>query len=91
MHSHESSASPQSAVSHGAVTHGAVPQGVISPPIKLLRLPRVVDMTGLQRSAIYAGMRAGTFPGSVRLSARAVAWREADVLAWCASRTRTGG
>ncbi|TXJ04654.1 MAG: AlpA family phage regulatory protein [Alicycliphilus sp.] len=75
MHLHESSASPQ----------GAAPQ-----PAKLIRLPRVEDLTGLKRSAIYASMRAGTFPGSVRLSARAVAWREADVLAWCASRTRTG-
>ena len=75
MHLHESSAS-----SH----QGAIPQTA-----RLVRLPRVSDMTGLQRSAIYAAMRAGTFPGSVRLSARAVAWREADVIAWCAARAST--
>lgn len=66
------------------------PQGAAPQPAKLIRLPRVEDLTGLKRSSIYARMRDKTFPGSVRLSARAVAWREADVLAWCASRTRTG-
>lgn len=69
-----------------ASTHGAAPQHA-----KLIRLPSVENLTGLKRSAIYAGMRAGTFPGSVRLAVRAVAWREAEVLAWCADRTKTGG
>lgn len=58
---------------------------------RLLRLPPVMALTGLGRSSIYAGMRAGTFPGSVRLSTRAVAWREAEVLEWCAARAKTGG
>lgn len=69
-----------------ASTHGAALQ-----PAKLIRLPSVEALTGLKRSSIYAGMRAGTFPGSVRLSVRAVAWREAEVLAWCADRTKTDG
>lgn len=69
-----------------ASTHGAALQSG-----KLIRLPSVENLTGLKRSAIYAAMRAGTFPGSVRLSVRAVAWREAEVLAWCADRTKTGG
>lgn len=69
-----------------ASAHGAAPQSA-----KLIRLNSVESLTGLRRSSIYAGMRAGTFPGSVRLSVRAVAWREAEVLAWCAARVKTGG
>ena len=46
-----------------ASTHGAALQSG-----KLIRLPSVENLTGLKRSAIYAAMRAGTFPGSVRLS-----------------------
>ena len=60
-------------------------------PGKLIRLPVVESHTGLKRSSIYKAMRERTFPGSVRLSARAVAWRESEVLAWCAERAKTGG
>ena len=67
-------------------THAATMQ-----PAKLIRLPAVENLTGLKRSSIYACMRAGTFPGSVRLSVRAVAWRESEVLAWCADRIKVGG
>lgn len=79
MHPHTQSP-PTSARTHSAALQ----------PAKLIRLPSVEDLTGLKRSAIYAAMRAGTFPGSVRLSARAVAWRESEVLAWCSERTKTG-
>lgn len=69
----------------------ANPHGAIHQPVKLIRLPAVENLTGLRRSSIYAAMRAGTFPGSVRLSIRAVAWRESEVLAWCADRVKVGG
>ncbi|HVL45781.1 MAG TPA: AlpA family transcriptional regulator [Acidovorax sp.] len=78
---HQASSSPPSASAQA--THGQ--------PARLIRLPAVEALTGLKRSSIYAGMRAGTFPGSVRLSIRAVAWRESEVLAWCAERAKTGG
>lgn len=57
-------------------------------PEKLLRLPEVESLTGLKKSSIYAGMGASppTFPNCIRLSARAVAWRESDILAWQALR-----
>lgn len=53
-------------------------------PEKLLRLPEVEILTGLKKSSIYAGMKASppTFPHCVRLSVRAVAWRESDIAAW---------
>jgi len=58
-------------------------------PGKLLRLPRVQDLTGFGKSSIYSGVKAGTFPAPVRLSARAVGWRESDIFQWIESRTET--
>lgn len=58
-------------------------------PGKLLRLPLVQDLTGFGKSSIYSGVRAGTFPAPVRLSARAVGWREADIFRWINERTST--
>lgn len=58
-------------------------------PAGLIRLPRVEELTSLKKSAIYAGVRARTFPSPVRLTTRAVAWREQDVLDWCESRLST--
>jgi len=62
-------------------------------PEKLLRLPEVESLTGLKKSSIYAGMKASppTFPYCVRLSSRAVAWRESDIATWQAQRQHTGG
>lgn len=62
-------------------------------PEKLLRLPAVESLTGLKKSSIYAGMKVSppTFPSCVRLSVRAVAWRESDIAAWQAKRPQTGG
>jgi prophage regulatory protein len=78
--------------------HGAPPQPndgrvTLTParPGKLIRLPLVEDRTGLGKSSIYAGVKAGTFPAPVRLSARAVAWRESDIDQWIAARLTTRG
>ena len=49
---------------------------------KLRRRPWVQEATGLSRSAIYAKMQDGTFPKSVRIGKRAVAWHEADIERW---------
>ena len=47
-----------------------------------LRLPKVLDMTGLSRTTLWRLERAGQFPQRRRLSARCVAWLESEVLAW---------
>lgn len=63
-------------------------------PEKLLRLPEVERLTGIKKSSIYAGMKARppTFPRCLRLTTRAVAWRESDIAAWQAQRQQaTGG
>lgn len=51
---------------------------------RILRLPEVVELVGLKTSAIYAAMRDGRFPASVRLGERAVGWRAGDITRWLA-------
>ena len=77
--------------------HGATPATpdahvTVTPlkPGKLLRLPAVMELCSLGRSSVYAGVRAKTFPAPVRLSARAVAWREESISSWVSSRIQTG-
>lgn len=64
--------------------------GGVTPSIpkrgKLLRLPAVIERTGLGRSSIYAGIRAGTFVVPLRLSARAVGFPEEEIERWIATR-----
>ncbi|MDO9199300.1 AlpA family transcriptional regulator [Rhodoferax sp.] len=59
-------------------------------PGKLLRLPAVMERCALGRSSIYAGVKAGTFVAPVRLSSRAVAWREDEIDRWISERITTG-
>lgn len=54
--------------------------------IKLIRLPQVLELTGYSRATVYRLMNSGDFPLCVKLGARAVAWRYADVAAWIESR-----
>lgn len=58
-------------------------------PEKYLRLPAVESVVGFKKSAIYEGMRAGTFPLCIRITARAVAWRESDIVAWQDERNQS--
>lgn len=53
---------------------------------KILRRPSVESITGLSRSTIYDWMVRGEFPQPVKLGARAVSWRESEVLAWVDAR-----
>ena len=66
-------------------------QATQAKPEKLLRLPDVERLTALRKSSIYAGMKAGTFPYCVRLSTRAVAWKESEIQTWIGNRTAAGG
>jgi prophage regulatory protein len=54
---------------------------------RFLRLPAVIEATGLSRPTIYRHMAAGRFPRPVKLlGERAVAWPEAEVAAWQKAR-----
>lgn len=55
---------------------------------RLLRLSDVRFLTGLGRSSIYAAIAEGTFPAAVNVTDYAVAWRESEVDAWIAARTK---
>jgi prophage regulatory protein len=51
-------------------------------PKKILRLPVVLDRTGLSRSTVYLRVTEGRFPRPVSLGARAVGWIETEVEEW---------
>jgi prophage regulatory protein len=53
---------------------------------RLLRLPQVLDRTGLSRSSLYRLHAAGSFPRRVQISERSVGWIESEVDAWLASK-----
>lgn len=55
---------------------------------RLLGWRRVKDITGLSRTTAWRLQRAGSFPAPVRISANRVAWRESELMAWAAARTR---
>jgi prophage regulatory protein len=59
-----------------------------NPGERLLRLPDVEARTGLRKSAIYAAMKAGTFPQCLKLGPRAAAWPLSSIEAWIGERIR---
>ena len=56
------------------------------PPTRFLRLPEVLERTGLSRSTIYVRLAEGRFPRPVALGGRAVGWIEAEVDEWVRER-----
>jgi prophage regulatory protein len=58
-------------------------------PRKILRLPIVMDRSGLSRSTVYQRVTEGKFPRPVSLGARAVGWIEAEVEEWIAFQIET--
>lgn len=53
---------------------------------RMLRLPQVIQLTGLGRDSIYRLGSAGHFPRPRKLSERASAWREDEIQKWIESR-----
>jgi prophage regulatory protein len=50
---------------------------------KILRLPAVLECTGLSRSTVYARAALGTFPKPISLGGgRAVGWLDSEVEEW---------
>jgi prophage regulatory protein len=52
----------------------------------LLRLPEVTARTGLTESQVYTRQDAGTFPQSVSIGLRTVAWVEDEIDTWIEER-----
>lgn len=53
---------------------------------RLVRLPEAMRITGLGRSSFLRLVRDGEIQPPVRLTLRAVAWREADLFDWVNTR-----
>lgn len=45
----------------------------------LLKLPEVLALFPVSRAGWYQGVKVGRYPAPVKLGARSVAWRRADV------------
>lgn len=53
---------------------------------RLMRRQKVEELIGLSRASIYRLIDKGEFPRPVRVSPKAVRWKESDVTAWIQSR-----
>ena len=54
--------------------------------LRMLRLPEVLNKTGLSRSGLYERIANGGFPEQVPLGGRLVAWVEDEVNEWLLER-----
>ncbi|WP_085299710.1 AlpA family transcriptional regulator [Cognaticolwellia mytili] len=50
--------------------------------MRLIKLKEVMHLTALGRSSIYKMMEEESFPKSINLGIRSVAWIEGDILEW---------
>lgn len=55
---------------------------IISSSDRILRLPTVVERTGLSRATIYRKILLGTFPRQIQISIRCSGWRESEINEW---------
>lgn len=55
-------------------------------PMRMLRMPAVIQRTGLSRSTIYALAATGKFPRQIKISKSAAAWLASEVDAYLAER-----
>ena len=53
----------------------------VDPP-RFIRLPQVVEMTGMGKTFIYFRISDGTFPKQIQLASRSVFWNEREVIDW---------
>ena len=58
---------------------------------RVLRMPAVMERTGLSKASIYRLIHADDFPAAIRLSSRAVGWPAQQIDEWVASRERVRG
>nr|WP_315425894.1 AlpA family transcriptional regulator [uncultured Albidiferax sp.] len=58
---------------------------------RLIRLPEVLRLTGMCRSALYDQMARGQFPRSIKIGQRAASWSARAVHEWIARRVDESG
>jgi prophage regulatory protein len=90
-------ASPKSRLENPSISHHHVqisPSAKLSSDaayphgdrIRILRLPQVLDITGLGKTKIYQLQSEGNFPMRVPITDYSVGWIEQEVLDWLAKR-----
>jgi prophage regulatory protein len=67
-------------------TPQSAPAHVQQQQTTLIRRKEVERLTALSRSRIYELMKQGEFPNPVRLGTMSVAWVEAEIREWIATR-----
>ena len=50
--------------------------------MRLIRMKEVMHLTGLSRPSVYRLMKDGTFPNSIDVGERSVAWVDDEVHEW---------
>jgi prophage regulatory protein len=54
--------------------------------VRLLKLKGVLDKSKLCKSAVYVGVKSGTFPAPIKIGERSAAWIESEIDQWIAQR-----
>ena len=52
----------------------------------IIKLPRVIEITGRSRSSIYAGIKDGTFVQPINIGKRSIGFIESEVDDWIQER-----
>jgi len=53
---------------------------------RFIRLPEVLNVTGLSRASVYRLEKANIFPKRFKLTTNTVAWKLSDIRGWMESR-----
>ena len=54
--------------------------------LKLLKIKKVSQITGLGRSTIYGRVAEGTFPKPIKIGQRSSAWLDSEIQNWIEDR-----
>ena len=49
---------------------------------KLLRIPQVMELTGLAKSTVWLWVKEGKLPKPIKLSPRVSVWKESELMAF---------
>ena len=50
--------------------------------MRFIKLPQVINITGLSRSSIYLAISEGRFPTQINLGARSIGFLESEIITW---------
>ena len=54
--------------------------------LHLLRLPQIMQQTGLKKTKLYELQKRGSFPMRIQITSNSVGWIEEEVNVWIAGR-----